>query len=112
MFNFKPDNKASTNGTSYHGVAVTVNPKRLTAWLGNGQPCDDYKVSCEWVIVEENSGAVLTIYDWKSTSMYSGELPTPEQFWSAPLVHLHIGHDKKHLAVAHQLAATLLSLKE
>lgn len=77
------------NGSSFHGISITVDPKSLLKVLGDAFISDDYKVSREWVC--EYDGEVFTVYDWKQTSLYEPDCPTPDEYWSQSLVELNIG---------------------
>jgi len=76
-------------GTSFHGVYIDVNPSDLFLFFGDGGESDGYKVSKEWVF--EYKEMVFALYDWKSTSLYDEDLPSPKEFWAQESVELHIG---------------------
>lgn len=58
--------------------------------LGEPDTADSYKVSTEWRI--EHDGQIYTIYDWKMTSNYDPDLPTPETLRGCPIPFLwHVG---------------------
>lgn len=104
MTKFKLDNNASVGGTSFHGVVIKVDPKKLIKALGSPIK-GDYKISGQWVFKYE--GAVFCIYDWKETSLYDDSLPTPEDFWCSDSVTLHIGHMRETKELALELAKYL-----
>lgn len=67
------------NGTSLVGSVQLVYSDIVEAF-GDPLKGDGYKVSGEWIFVDDESGAVFTLYDWKSTSLYSEDLPSVEAF--------------------------------
>jgi hypothetical protein len=83
------------NGTSFKGH-VMATYSQLVALLGEPGESDGYKVSGEWVLKFEDD-KVATIYDWKSTALYDGELPSVEDFrkWADEKpIDWHVGgHD-------------------
>lgn len=71
----------------------------LVALFGEPEDDDEYKVSGCWTI-EGPEGAVLTIYDWKSTSLYDDSLPTVREFRTSKQRHLfHIGGHNRMAAL-------------
>jgi hypothetical protein len=61
--------------------------KELEAFLGKpsytgkkGDPNSDGKVSTQWVLVEKFTGATVTVYDYKETSLYDNAYPPFERF--------------------------------
>jgi hypothetical protein len=73
------DHPAMGNGTSLMGY-IDVKYSDLVLAFGEPMESDGYKVSGEWIFIEEESGEVFTIYDWKSTSLYDSDLKSVEQF--------------------------------
>ena len=74
-------NKTSKSpvGTSLQQY-VNVTYNKLENLFGEpNAESDGYKVSIEWNL-EDNKGRVLTIYDYKETSLYDSTYPTPEEF--------------------------------
>ena len=60
---------------------LKVAPVELIRALGAPhRRADAYKVSGVYCFVE--GSRVFTVYDWKSTSLYSEELPSPLSFWN------------------------------
>ena len=90
-------------GTSFHGVTVTVDGPKFIALFGIGEAGD--KVSNELLFIDED-GQPFTVYDWKKTSVYDESLPSPDEFWSGR-VTLNIGHYKKDTDTARKLAREL-----
>jgi hypothetical protein len=68
-----------SNGTSRQGD-IQVKYKDLVLAFGEPMESDGYKVSGEWVFLNEETGDVFTLYDWKSTSLYNHSLPSVETF--------------------------------
>ena len=82
-----------SNGSSLQS-GVTIVPSRVVDLFGSPDDSDGYKVSMEWLF-EDEEGNVVTLYDWKSTSLYEEGLPSPVSVINSvhPL-HLHVGaHD-------------------
>jgi hypothetical protein len=77
---YRLDHTADIDGTSLL-VEVELIPTALVHRFGLPSPADGYKVSGEYTFVDD-AVHVFTVYDWKSTSLYARELPTPEEFWS------------------------------
>jgi len=89
------DNPLLADGTSGMGDMM-VRYKDLVLAFGEPMESDGYKISGEWVFVEEESGEVFTLYDWKSTDLYDGEGPSVEEFrnYNHP-VQFNIGGNHK-----------------
>lgn len=68
-----------SNGTSRQGD-IQVKYKDLVLAFGEPMESDGYKVSGEWVFLNEDSGDVFTLYDWKSTHLYDISLPSMDEF--------------------------------
>jgi hypothetical protein len=61
----------------------------------------------EWAF-EDSGGNVVSLYDWKSTSLYSSGLPNPDVLRCSPFPHqFHIGGHS--FEAAHNLAEWLKS---
>jgi hypothetical protein len=59
--------------------------------FGEPTSADEYKVSTEWRLKDEN-GQVFAVYDWKETNLYGDGLPSPEKFREENrLMDWHIG---------------------
>ena len=65
-------------GTSLIGH-IRVSYAQLFKVFGEPQECDGYKVSGEWTLKDHN-GTIITIYDWKCTSLYDEEYPSVSDF--------------------------------
>jgi ribosomal protein S21 len=91
---FKPT-KDSTIGISRTGE-FTCSYKDLVNLFGPpNSEGDGYKVSTEWVLKNEETGAKLTIYDYKMTELYDEDYYTVEEFRNLPSYEWHIGSRKK-----------------
>jgi hypothetical protein len=75
------DHPAMGNGTSRMGE-MQVSYKDLVLAFGEPMESDGYKVSGEWIFIDEDNGEVFTIYDWKSTNLYDSDAPSVETFRS------------------------------
>jgi len=73
------DHPTMSEGTSGMGN-IEVKYKDLVLAFGEPMESDEFKVSGEWIFLEEESGEVFTIYDWKSTNLYDSDLPSVEKF--------------------------------
>ena len=77
---FQLDFNANINGTCRQSE-INVAPARLIELFGEPGESDGYKVSGEYVFVNE-AGDVFTLYDWKYTTLYNPEYGVhPELFW-------------------------------
>lgn len=97
-------------GTSYWGINVRVDPKKLVDMLGETSISDSYKTSKQWGFMHAASGAILTLYDWKETSLYDDLYPTPGEVWNGNSICLHIGHRRDDRDHAYFLADLLTKL--
>lgn len=91
MSKFRLDQQADVNMTHLVGYVSAV-PARLIEVFGPPTG-GDYKVSGEYAFVREDDGRVVTLYDWKATTLYEEEkFRTPEMLWSGrePFV-FHVG---------------------
>jgi hypothetical protein len=72
-----------------------VQPKILIYVLGEPFEADDYKVSGEYYFYDED-GNEITLYDWKSTSLYDDTLLSPKEFWESDSIYeFSIGAEDK-----------------
>ena len=102
----RTDDFTALNGSSFI-VTVDVSPDFLIRKFGEPDFSDGYKTSMEWAL-EDKEGNVLSLYDWKSTSLYSSGLPTPDVLRRSPFPHqFHIGG--RSYEAAHTLAEWLKS---
>jgi hypothetical protein len=91
--------KTSDRGgdTSLQGQ-VSCSYKGLVRLFGEpNSDGDGYKVSVEWNLEDEN-GEVVTLYDWKCTSLYDGHGISPEQFKTLKQYDWHIGAENVRAA--------------
>jgi hypothetical protein len=72
----RTDDYMGLNGSSLR-TYVSVSPTDLINWFGEPGDCDEYKVSMEWLF-EDEEGNIISLYDWKSTSLYDESLPSPQ----------------------------------
>lgn len=87
------------SGTSLQG-RVDATFADLVAILGKPHCSDRYKVSGEWTL-ENESGDVITLYDWKETNLYAEDLPSVEEFRASAIKHsFHVGARNKSIALA------------
>ena len=87
------DEFGKANGTCLQGY-IQFPPKALVMIFGEPDESDGYKVSGEYVF-EDDNGNVITLYDWKSTSLYDSG-PSPQDFWnSEQMYNFHIGGHNK-----------------
>ena len=88
----RTDNFEILNGSSLIGY-VNIAPAKLLDIFGEPEDGDDCKVSGEYVFaLEDDPDFGFTLYDWKSTSLYDGGDPTPEDFWASEYPYeFHIG---------------------
>lgn len=82
--------------TSLKGY-IEANYQKLVQILGEPLEGDGYKVSGEWYI-EADNGAVVTLYDWKSTDLYDCDYPTVEEFRQQPSAIFNIGGNDQYTA--------------
>ena len=69
---------------------LTASYKDLKAILGPPNvKGDGYKTSTEWNLMFQ--GCVFTLYDYKDTSLYDRDLPSPAAFRRLPSFDWHIG---------------------
>lgn len=94
---YKVDPNADISNTSWV-EDLEVAPADLVRALGAPQRrLDAYKVSGLYSFVE--GLRIFTVYDWKATSLYNEELPSPLAFWnSQSKVCLSIGSNCEDVA--------------
>jgi hypothetical protein len=87
---FKLSQEADAVGTSL-ACCVNIAPAKLVKLFGKPQEMDGYKVSGEYLFTDD-AGNVFTVYDWKSTSLYSSEYMKPSKLWAMTEPwEIHIG---------------------
>lgn len=90
---FVLDTAADVDGTSFHGDTISA-PFQLISKLLGGAPNgkgDLYKVSAEWLLADTETKLGVTVYDWKETSLYDSDNPSPAQLLEAGTVTWHVG---------------------
>lgn len=63
---------------------IKLRPIDLFMTFGRPQVCDNYKVSGEYMFVCQEDNTIISIYDWKTSSLYDSFDPqamTPWNFW-------------------------------
>ena len=93
------DNTASANGTSLRGEIV-ASYAVLASLFGAPAEADGYKVSGEWTFRDTETGAVITLYDWKMTNLYDDNTLTVEEFRALPEYEWHVGAKDSAIADA------------
>lgn len=74
---FKRDESADIGGTSLKGH-ILARYRDLENLFGTPDLDDEYKVSGCWAFT--NDGNIVTLYDWKRTSLYDESLPSVSEF--------------------------------
>ena len=95
MFRLAPD--ADITGTCL-GSNISISPVKLRQLFGEPYKSDGYKVSGEYTFLDSDDN-VITLYDWKCTSLYDSSCPEPEDFWNDTKdAYFHIGAANKQIA--------------
>lgn len=79
MFKLSPTTDA--NSVSTMGE-IEVAPALIVRRFGPPAASDGYKVSGEYVFIDEK-GQPFVVHDWKSTSLWESDFPSPEEFWAS-----------------------------
>ena len=79
---FRLDSAANTIGITEVGE-VEVVPAALVERFGHPASGDDYKVSGEYVFTGTRD-EVFVLHDWKATSQWEDDLPSPAELWASP----------------------------
>jgi len=74
---FKLSNEFTTGGSLQGELYASYD--QLVAAFGEPNCESDYKVSTEWMFIDDNNEN-FTIYEYKMTNLYDGNNPTVEQF--------------------------------
>jgi len=77
------------SGTSLK-THITVSYPKLIELFGQPDECDGYKVSGEFTF-EASNGELVTLYDWKKTSLYDSTSQSPQRLRERTNVELNIG---------------------
>jgi hypothetical protein len=80
---FRVADMGVADGTSRMGEIELVYSDIVLAF-GEPEESDGYKVSGEWTFINDETGEVFTLYDWKSTSLYDSDGPSVEAFRACP----------------------------
>lgn len=59
---------------------IEASPAELIRLFGKPLKSDGYKTSGEFLFKIHDR--YITLYDWKSTSLYDNSLPSPKDFWA------------------------------
>ena len=78
---FKLDPSADTIGVTGMGE-IEVPPALLVKRFGSPGSGDGFKTSGEYVFVDLD-GRPFIVHDWKATSLWDSEFPTPEEYWAS-----------------------------
>lgn len=81
---------ANINGTCLRGY-FEASYADLVAVFGEPERGDGYKVSTEWIIVDRTCDDVVTVYDWKETSLYESYLMSLDEFRAQKTYQWHLG---------------------
>lgn len=93
--NIVKTNAADAAGTSFHNQTVLATYSQIEKAFGTPYEGDEYKVTAEWVLEDETTGTIFTIYDYKQSSLYSSGLPSPESIKSgSQKLEWHIGSEQ------------------
>lgn len=89
--------EADLTGTSLQSY-LDMPMSRIVAVFGEPKTdVDGYKVAFEWAITFAD-GTIASIYDYKSSSLYDDDNPTPEAMRAADFSGWHIGGKSKRAA--------------
>jgi len=87
---FTHNSYADASGTHLQGYVDAV-PAKLIELFGEPEAGDEYKVSMAYTF-EGDDGSVVTLYDWKATSLYGGTRLTPGALrCQTTHFHFHVG---------------------
>jgi hypothetical protein len=81
--------RADLVGTHLQGE-LQIPFSRVVAIFGEPGEADQYKVAFQWAITFAD-GTVASIYDYKASSLYDDDQPTPEQMRANEFDDWHIG---------------------
>jgi len=78
-------------GSSLQRVCKLI-PSLVDSVFGSGNESDGYKVSRDYYFRNNKTNEVITLYDWKMTTLYDPEYYRPSEFWrSSRLTQFNIG---------------------
>jgi len=76
-------------------ATVPIAPAILIQHFGEPSPGDGYKISGEFVFINDG-GDVFALHDWLSTTLYTNSGRTPAEFWaSTEEMELHVSSADK-----------------
>jgi hypothetical protein len=76
-------------------ATVPIAPALLVQRFGEPSPGDGYKISGEFVFIND-SGEAFALHDWLSTTLYTESGLTPAEFWaSTDEMELHVSSPDK-----------------
>lgn len=93
---FKIVNWFKAAGTSF-AADFNCSYSVLRELFGEPTNGDDYKISTEWILTDQN-GEVVTIYDWKETNLYDQDQLSVEDFRAKKISCWHVGAHKSEAA--------------
>jgi len=100
---FQVDHSADVAGTSKTGETRPIPYSRLASLFGEAPPelSDGRKTAFEWHFVSEGGHHVIALYEYKATSLYAADNPTPDEFKArADGVCWHVGAGSRAIANA------------
>ena len=99
------------NGTHLQGYII-AKYSELVEIFGEPESSDGYKVSGEWIVIDNND-RVFTVYDWKCTSLYGSDLPSVDSFRkSSELQEFNIGGHADATDFIHAVNKELTRIRE
>jgi hypothetical protein len=66
--------------TSLQRVCKLI-PALIDSVFGSGNESDGYKVSRDYYFRNNKTDEIVTLYDWKMTTLYDPEYFRPSEFW-------------------------------
>ena len=82
-------------GTSGASTYLKLSPVKLITVFGKPREGDEYKVSGQYIFNTPNGG-IITLYDWKATSLYDDMPLSPEDLWAQEArFEFNLGGDDK-----------------
>lgn len=94
--NFNRVSNEEGDGTSLQGKYTASYSALVRAFGEPPEPSGDDKTTAEWVFAGPN-GEITTLYDYKATNLYSGELPSVEEFRKQTSYTWHIGAETESI---------------
>lgn len=95
MFVLAPE--ADISGTSLGGT-IEIAPARLIELFGEPEKGDEYKMSGLYIFKDWGDN-IITLYDYKCTSLYDSSYLGPEELWSSDEPwDFHIGAHTSEIA--------------